>query len=54
MKMPLTLFILLLSLNGCASIEQSKTLPDDPNFAPSLPEMEEASIIPTGSLFGAS
>ena len=38
-------------LSGCASIEQAKTLPDDPEFAPILPEMEEASIVPTGSLF---
>lgn len=54
MKISMTLFILLLSISGCASVEQAKTLPDDPDFAPILPEMEEASIIPTGSLFKAN
>jgi flagellar L-ring protein precursor FlgH len=51
MKTLLVLLILSLSMSGCASIEQAKTLPDDPDFAPIMPEMEEASIIPTGSLF---
>jgi flagellar L-ring protein precursor FlgH len=51
MKMALAIFIITLSMSGCASIEQAKTLPDDPDFAPILPEMEESSIIPTGSLF---
>lgn len=41
----------MFSLGGCASIEQAKTLPDDPDFAPILPEVEESSIVPTGSLF---
>ncbi len=40
-----------MTLTGCASIEQAKTLPDDPDFAPILPEMEEEPIVPTGSLF---
>jgi len=51
MKTPLALLFLALFASGCASIEQAKTLPDDPDFAPILPEMEETSIIPTGSLF---
>ena len=51
MKTALVLIITLLAISGCASIEQAKTLPDDPDFAPILPEMEESSIIPTGSLF---
>lgn len=38
-------------LSGCASIEQAKTLPDDPDFAPILPEVEAEPIVPTGSLF---
>jgi flagellar L-ring protein precursor FlgH len=54
MKIHLVLVIFFLSITGCASIEQAKTLPDDPDFAPILPEMEEASIIPTGSLFRAN
>lgn len=40
-----------MTLVGCASVEQAKTLPDDPDFAPILPEMEESSVVPTGSLF---
>jgi flagellar L-ring protein precursor FlgH len=51
MKTALVLIISFLAISGCASIEQAKTLPDDPDFAPILPEMEETSIIPTGSLF---
>lgn len=54
MKTPLVLLFTLILASGCASIEQDKTLPDDPDFAPILPEMEEASIIPTGSLFKAN
>ena len=38
-------------LTGCSSIEQAKVLPDDPDFAPILPEMNEQSAVPTGSLF---
>jgi len=38
-------------LSGCASVEQAKILPDDPDFAPILPEQEEEQIVPTGSLF---
>lgn len=41
----------VLLLAGCASNPQSKILPNDPDFAPILPEPEEASVVPTGSLF---
>ena len=51
MKTALVLIITFLAISGCASTEQAKTLPNDPDFAPILPEMEESSIIPTGSLF---
>ena len=51
MKITTLLLLLLSLLSGCASIEQAKTLPDDPDFAPILPEMEEPAIVPTGSLF---
>ena len=51
MKKLLTLFTILCLTSGCASIEQAKTLPNDPDFAPILPEMEEEPIVPTGSLF---
>ncbi len=41
-----------LLLGGCSNtVELSKALPDDPDFAPILPEMDEDPIIPTGSLF---
>ena len=40
-----------MALSGCASTETAETLPNDPDFAPILPEMEEESIVPTGSLF---
>ena len=42
---------IILAVTGCASIEQAKVLPNDPEFAPILPEMEEDPIVPTGSLF---
>ena len=51
MKYVMLISVLLLQLSGCASIEQAKILPNDPDFAPILPEMEEEPIIPTGSLF---
>jgi flagellar L-ring protein precursor FlgH len=54
MKTSLLFIITFIAISGCASIEQAKTLPDDPDFAPILPEMEESSIIPTGSLFKAN
>ena len=54
MKTSLIFIITFIAISGCAGIEQEKTLPDDPDFAPILPEMEETSIIPTGSLFKAN
>jgi flagellar L-ring protein precursor FlgH len=47
------LMITLISqLSACSNtVELSKALPNDPDFAPILPETEEAAIIPTGSLF---
>ena len=39
-------------LNGCSSTNSTaKILPNDPDFAPILPEEEEEPMIPTGSLF---
>jgi len=43
--------LLLVFLSGCATVQRAKILPDDPDFAPILPEEEAVSIIPTGSLF---
>ena len=47
----ITLSIVAMLFTGCASIEQAKTLPNDPDFAPILPEMEDEPLVPTGSLF---
>lgn len=46
-----TVSIVTLFFVGCASIEQAKTLPNDPDFAPILPEMEDEPLVSTGSLF---
>ncbi len=54
MKKVVILCASVLLMSGCASIEQAKTLPDDPEFAPILPEMVEDPIVPTGSLFKAN
>lgn len=45
-----TLSIVTMLFTGCASVEQAKTLPNDPDFAPILPEMEDEPLVPTGSL----
>lgn len=51
MSMAIFIVVILVMLTGCASVEQAKVLPNDPDFAPILPEMEEEPIVPTGSLF---
>lgn len=51
MKHGLILSLLLVQLSGCATVENAKVLPNDPSFAPIMPEMEEEPIVPTGSLF---
>lgn len=44
--------IFIAQLSACSNtVELSKALPNDPDFAPILPDVEEAAIIPTGSLF---
>ena len=52
-KLFYVLVIMLVSqISACSNtVELSKALPNDPDFAPILPEMEEEAIIPTGSLF---
>ncbi len=48
----LVVVLFIAQLSACSNtVELSKALPNDPDFAPILPEVEEASIIPTGSLF---
>lgn len=42
---------LILLLSACASVEQAKVLPDDPEFSPILPEEQAVNVVPTGSLF---
>ncbi|MGJ8692798.1 MAG: flagellar basal body L-ring protein FlgH [Thalassotalea sp.] len=51
MKHILLTFLIAYGLIGCAAIEHSKILPNDPDFAPIMPEQEEDSMVPTGSLF---
>jgi flagellar L-ring protein precursor FlgH len=49
------LTILISQISACSNtVELSKVLPNDPDFAPILPEMDEEAIIPTGSLFKAN
>lgn len=44
--------MLISQISACSNtVELSKALPNDPDFAPILPETEEDAIIPTGSLF---
>ena len=50
----ITISIIAILFTGCASIEQAKTLPNDPDFAPILPEMEDEPLVPTGSLFSVN
>ena len=46
---------LITQLAACSNtVELSKVLPNDPDFAPILPEIEEKAIVPTGSLFKES
>lgn len=47
-----TMSALLALTSACSNtVELSKALPDDPDFAPIVPEAEEDLIVPTGSLF---
>jgi flagellar L-ring protein precursor FlgH len=50
----LAILLSVVLATGCASVEQSRILPDDPEFAPILPEPEESDVIATGSLFKAN
>jgi flagellar L-ring protein precursor FlgH len=43
--------LIISTLLGCAAVEQTQVLPNDPDFAPILPEEQEVSVVPTGSLF---
>ncbi len=43
--------VLLVLLSGCAAVERTKVLPNDPDFSPILPEDEDSRLVPTGSLF---
>jgi len=52
-KLFCVLVVMLISqISACSNtVELIKALPNDPDFAPILPEAEEDAIIPTGSLF---
>ena len=54
MKQSIVAIIILALLGGCATIEATKILPNDPDFAPILPETEDESMVATGSLFKAN
>ncbi|MEY8199904.1 MAG: flagellar basal body L-ring protein FlgH [Colwellia sp.] len=48
----LTISLLIAVTTACSNtVELSKALPNDPDFAPILPEEEEERIVPSGSLF---
>lgn len=51
----LSISLLITVTSACSNtVELSKALPDDPDFAPIMPEQEEESIVPSGSLFKAN
>jgi len=54
MKRMILILVPLIFLNGCSTIEATKVLPDDPDFAPIFPEVEEEVMVPSGSLFKAN
>lgn len=54
MKRLILILVPLALLGGCSTIEATRILPDDPDFAPILPEVEEDVMVPTGSLFKAN
>ncbi|KGJ96992.1 flagellar basal body L-ring protein FlgH [Colwellia psychrerythraea] len=44
--------LLIMVTTACSNtVELTKALPNDPNFAPIMPEEEEERIVPSGSLF---
>jgi flagellar L-ring protein precursor FlgH len=48
----LTISLLIAATSACSNtVELSKALPNDPDFAPIMPEEEEERIVPSGSLF---
>lgn len=53
MKYSFVIWVLLSStfLSACVTTEQARILPDDPDFAPIMPESEDEMVVPTGSLF---
>lgn len=43
-----------IAMSGCTAVQQASIKPNDPDFAPILPELQEEPIVPTGSLFNAT
>jgi flagellar L-ring protein precursor FlgH len=54
LKKMLLVFFILGMFTGCSTIEDTQVLPNDPDFAPILPETQDEPMIPTGSLFKAN
>lgn len=51
-KLIATLVFLVTTVSGCQSIiDAGKPQPDDPEFAPAVPEEQVTEIVPTGSIF---
>lgn len=46
--------VMISLLAGCTAVEKAKVLPNDPDFAPIMPEEQEVAVVPTGSLFQSS
>ena len=44
--------LIMLGLNGCAQMMEPE--PDDPNFAPAMPEEQVVDVVPDGSIFANS
>lgn len=46
--------IICCHIAGCTAVQQAKIVPNDPDFAPIMPELQEEPIVPTGSLFNVN
>lgn len=50
----LVITVVFLLASGCTAIENAQVLPNDPDFAPILPDVQDEPMVPTGSLFKAN
>lgn len=51
MKQVILMLSIICLLTSCASKKTVQVLPNDPNFAPIMPESKDELVVPTGSLF---